>query len=85
MSQKTLEKIVVCPGKTLEQDVSKCPYIKQKFALEDLPSQLGGKCKVRASAPPRANAKHLSSGIRHSSTLRTLHFCCDRLGTRLVQ
>uniref|UniRef100_A0A7S0WGT6 CRAL-TRIO domain-containing protein n=1 Tax=Pyramimonas obovata TaxID=1411642 RepID=A0A7S0WGT6_9CHLO len=45
LSKKTLEKMVVCPGKTLEQDISKCPYVRTKFALEDLPSQLGGKCK----------------------------------------
>jgi hypothetical protein len=69
MSKKTLEKVVVCPGKTLEQSVSKCPFIKEKFAVEDLPSFLGGKCKVR---PSGSDSGETTARLWTSKTLKPL-------------
>ena len=44
MPKRMLEKVAVCPSGA---DITKCPFIKSKFAVEDVPSFLGGKCKVR--------------------------------------
>eukprot|EP00854_Cymbomonas_tetramitiformis_P000745 gene745-1213_t len=42
MSKRTLAKLAVCPA---GDDITKCPFIKAKFNIDDVPSFLGGKCK----------------------------------------
>ena len=61
----TQAKIAVCPGNTKDGDVSKCPFIRAKFALEDLPTFLGGKCRVSSSARRLLRAEDLKRSVKH--------------------
>ncbi|KAI9002159.1 CRAL-TRIO domain-containing protein [Hyaloraphidium curvatum] len=44
MSQKTLEKVRICPGRTLKEDVAACPFAGRAFERAGVPTFMGGGC-----------------------------------------
>ena len=46
LSAKTRSKVAICPGDTLNSDISKCPFAKL-INLNTLPSFLGGQCRCK--------------------------------------
>lgn len=42
--KKMQQKLRVCPGKTLSQDISKCPFASSRLVLDSIPTFLGGTC-----------------------------------------
>ena len=47
MSKKTLTKIAICPGRTLTEDVSACPFAGRAIDAAALPTFLGGACRCK--------------------------------------
>mmetsp|Transcript_33115 Transcript_33115/g.105548 ORF Transcript_33115/g.105548 Transcript_33115/m.105548 type:complete len:404 (+) Transcript_33115:73-1284(+) len=48
MPKRLLEKLSVCPGRTVGGDISQCPFLRERMRPEDLPTFLGGACKCEA-------------------------------------
>ena len=44
VSNRTVDKLLVCKGDSLKDDLNDCPFLFKFIRLEDLPTFLGGKC-----------------------------------------
>ncbi len=44
MPPKVQAKMRVCPGRTLRDEISKCPFVRLHVSLASLPTFLGGQC-----------------------------------------
>ena len=42
----------VCPGNTLKDDISKCPFVRMKVAISNVPTFLGGTCNCPGGCVP---------------------------------
>lgn len=47
LSKKMLAKIAICPGRTLTEDISRCPFASKVVNLDTLPTFLGGRCRCK--------------------------------------
>eukprot|EP00121_Abeoforma_whisleri_P000701 Awhi_evm1s621 len=53
MPKRTLEKVGVCGAtNTREDDISKCPFVKEHFDVDKVPSFLGGNCHCEPGCVP---------------------------------
>jgi hypothetical protein len=75
VSSRTMSKVAVCKGRTLEGNVADCPFASRRFKKEDLPAFMGGTCGAdkRAGAPPGCKVgKCLQDTLNTAETRRDL-------------
>lgn len=54
LPKRTLEKIRRCGGDTGSGDIASCPFVQKHFAVDAVPSYIGGKCACEGGCIPGA-------------------------------
>ena len=52
LSKRTLEKFRTCRGDIANGNIADCPYVRSHFAIEHVPSYLGGNCNCEGGCVP---------------------------------